>query len=85
MKKCICLLIAAVICISFSSCVKEQEYDQNYIDLTSMSGTMVYSEVLNMMMAPEEYEGKTVKMHGVFSAPIMRMITDTALLRMRLC
>lgn len=35
------------------------------LDLTALSSTMVYSEVFNMMMAPEEYEGKTLKMDGI--------------------
>lgn len=34
------------------------------LDLTALSSTMIYSEVFNMMMAPEEYEGKTIKMDG---------------------
>ncbi len=34
------------------------------LDLTSLSSTMIYSEVFNMMMAPGEYEGKKVKMSG---------------------
>ena len=37
------------------------------VDLTQMSATMVYSEVQNMMMSPQDYKGKTVKMHGAFS------------------
>ena len=37
------------------------------VDLTTMSSTMVYSEVLNMQQAPEKYMGKTVKMQGPFS------------------
>ena len=36
------------------------------IDLTVLSSTMVYSEVYNMMMVPEEYMGKKVKMSGSF-------------------
>ncbi len=35
------------------------------IDLTVMSPTMIYAEVLNMMMEPIEYENKAVKMQGV--------------------
>lgn len=35
------------------------------LDLTVLSSTMVYSEVFNMMMAPEEYEGTTLKMDGI--------------------
>lgn len=38
------------------------------IDLTAMSGTMVYSEVYSMMYEPEEYIGKKIKMEGTFSA-----------------
>ena len=34
------------------------------VDLTQLSSTMVYSEVFNMMYAPEGYIGKTVKMKG---------------------
>ena len=37
------------------------------VDLTKMSSTMVYAEVLNMMIDPEDYLGKTIRMDGVFS------------------
>ena len=37
------------------------------VDLTALSSTMVYSEVLNIMTAPETYIGKTLKMNGIFS------------------
>lgn len=37
------------------------------VDLTSLSSTMVYSEVYNMMVSPESYLGKTVKMNGAFA------------------
>ncbi len=37
------------------------------IDLTAISSTMVYSEVYNMMMTPEAYIGKTVKMSGAYA------------------
>ena len=36
------------------------------VDLTKLSSTMVYSEVYNMMVSPESYIGKTVKMKGQF-------------------
>ena len=36
------------------------------IDLTQLSSTMVYSEVQGMMITPEDYLGKTVKMRGAF-------------------
>ncbi len=37
------------------------------VDLTALSSTMVYSEVYNMMISPENYIGKTVKMAGSFA------------------
>ncbi len=37
------------------------------LDLTTLSSTMVYSEVFNMMTDPSEYIGKTVKMTGAFA------------------
>ena len=37
------------------------------VDLTALSSTMVYSEVHHMLVSPEEYLGKTVKMGGTFS------------------
>ena len=37
------------------------------VDLTELSGTMVYSEVLNMMTLPDDYIGKTVRMSGLFA------------------
>ncbi|MBQ6441943.1 MAG: zinc ABC transporter substrate-binding protein [Lachnospiraceae bacterium] len=38
------------------------------VDLTTLSSTMVYAEVYNMMVQPEDYTGKTVKMDGLFSS-----------------
>ena len=37
------------------------------VDLTKLSSTMVYSEVYNMMVEPDSYLGKTVKMSGPFA------------------
>ncbi len=37
------------------------------VDLTTLSSTMVYSEVYNMVMSPDDYIGKTVKMDGQFT------------------
>ena len=36
------------------------------VDLASMSGTIVYSEVFNMMTYPSDYVGKTIRMRGEF-------------------
>ena len=40
------------------------------IDLTQMSSTMVFSEVYNMMMTPDDYQGKVIKMKGQFLTDI---------------
>lgn len=37
------------------------------IDLTALSGTMIYSQVFNMISAPEEYAGCIVRMAGRFT------------------
>ena len=37
------------------------------VDLTALSSTMVYSEVLNMLQSPDEYMGKSVRMSGSFA------------------
>lgn len=36
------------------------------VDLSTLSSTLVYAEVYNMMYTPEDYIGKSVKMEGVF-------------------
>lgn len=37
------------------------------VDLTILSSTMVYSQVYNMVTAPEDYRGKVIRMHGPFA------------------
>ena len=45
--------------------ISEVQQAQNVdIDLTQMSSTIVFSEVYNMMMTPEDYQGKVIKMKG---------------------
>ena len=41
--------------------------ESTFVDLTTLSSTMVYAEVFAMMSSPEDYVGKTVKMQGIFS------------------
>ena len=42
-------------------------YDIIDVDISSMSGTMAYSQVYDMLCNPSGYVGKTVKMSGPFS------------------
>ncbi|MBQ9538507.1 MAG: hypothetical protein IJU95_04495 [Treponema sp.] len=44
----------------------ESKADGIDVDLTALSSTMVYSEVFNMMVSPEKYIGKTIRMAGQF-------------------
>lgn len=37
------------------------------LDLTKMSATMVYAEVFNMLIMPDQYDGKLIKVRGNFS------------------
>ena len=37
------------------------------VDLTVLSSTMVYAEVFNMMLSPDDYIGKTIRITGIFS------------------
>ena len=46
---------------------EEAKGDVDY-DLTEMSSDMVYATVYQMMATPEEYEGKTFRMDGIFYA-----------------
>ena len=50
-----------------SSKAEEKKAEKIDIDLTAMSSTMIYSEVQNMMTAPDDYVGKKVKMAGQFN------------------
>lgn len=38
------------------------------VDLTTLSSTMVYAEVYNMMMSPDDYIGKIVRLKGTFTS-----------------
>ena len=37
------------------------------LDLTKLSATMVYSEIYNMMVSPENYVGKKIRINGLYA------------------
>lgn len=37
------------------------------LDLTQLSSTLIYSEVYNMLITPDDYKGKNIKMKGLFN------------------
>ena len=46
------------------------------VDLTVMSSTMIFAEVQNMMMSPDQFLGKTVRMKGPYT-PLFYEVTET--------
>ena len=78
MKKLFCLLLAALLLCPLAACGREDTAKKPPaedaegtaavdIDLTALSGIMVYSEVNSMISFPDNYIGKTVKMQGQFA------------------
>ena len=63
MKKCFYFLLVILIVAQFTGCGKKYEGDVD-VDLTTMSGTMVYSYVADMLANPDNYKGKVVRMAG---------------------
>lgn len=47
---------------------QEDTYSDIDVDLTELSSTMVYAEVYNMMLTPDAYVGKTIKIRGQYYA-----------------
>lgn len=47
-----------------SSAPQESQKGAVDVDLTQLSGTLVYAEVYNMASNPQDYVGKTVRMRG---------------------
>ena len=62
--------LSLVLCMSFSlfgalvGCQNQAMADGDYIDLTTLGSTMVYSQVFDMVSNPANYTGKTVKANG---------------------
>ena len=78
MKKLFCVLLAALLLCTLAACGHEDTAQKPAaedaedtaaldIDLTALSGIMVYSEVNSMISFPDNYIGKTVKMQGQFT------------------
>ena len=47
--------------------VTSEGSDDIDLDLTAISGILVYSEVYNMMASPANYMGKKIKMEGIYA------------------
>ncbi len=66
------LIVTCFLCLfcTFSACavktVQPVASSDPDVDLTTLSSTMVYGEVYNMMNRPEDYMGKTIKARGPY-------------------
>ncbi len=47
---------------------KEETHEKADVDLSVLSGTMVYAEVYRIMSSPTDYVGKTMKVKGTYKA-----------------
>ena len=65
MKKLLALLLAAVLCLG--ACGSEQLPDGVDVDLSRMSGTVVYGKVYDMVTNGKNYQDKIVRMQGSMS------------------
>ncbi len=68
MKKFLAMILTVSICISFVACSKtENDTNKNTSTTPTTSSTVVYSEVYNMLITPDDYKGKLIKMRGNFN------------------
>lgn len=57
-------LMLGIIFVSIGGFFTPADKSSNYIDLTNMNSTMVYSQVYDMINHPNDYKGKTIKAKG---------------------
>lgn len=48
--------------------VKKQKFDKIDLDLSGYSSTILFAEMYNMTLMPEDYDGKIIKIKGQFSS-----------------
>lgn len=72
-KKIFSAAFGILLILVFAGCSKSKkptsqnlDSDKNEIDLTQMSATMIYSTVFDMIVNPDDYAEKTIKVKGNF-------------------
>ena len=66
----LCVVMILCLAIGLAACGEKRDSAAKTtrtvdVDLTSMSSTLVYAEVFNMLNTPDDYRGKTVRMNGL--------------------
>ena len=64
MKKFTYFLLAVCTMITFTACGGSKKVSDVDVDLTTMSSTMVYSYVADMLENPSDYKGQLVRVDG---------------------
>jgi len=64
MKRFTLILLTCCMVFTLSACGKKNKVSDVDVDLTTMSSTMVYSYVYDMLSHPDNYKGKMVRMDG---------------------
>lgn len=80
--KILILFIVLVMAVGTSACGKTQKSeaaDRVKVDedLTEMSATVIYSKVYDMLVNGSDYQGKTIRMQGLFSSYYDEVEADT--------
>ena len=67
----LCLIIAALfLCAGFTAAAEAEDPEEQVmidLDLSRMSGTIVYSQVYNLLYDPSPWLGKTIRMAGYYN------------------
>ena len=69
MKRTAALILAACLCLMCAARATETEAEPRLVDLdlSLLSGTVVYAEVNNIMYDPQPYLGKVIRIRGLYS------------------
>ena len=62
------LLCIFILLIMISNSFAAQKREAADVDLTKLNSMMTYSTLFNIMLHPDEYLGKTIKIKGVFDS-----------------
>ena len=62
-------LIVLILFLMLYGCSGKESQKMPELDLTDLSDTMAYSQLINIIKEPQDYLGKTIILTGIFTAP----------------